>query len=271
MTTYIIQEPTNCPYCGSILERQIENGAHLYCVNSNCPERNLKKLSYFVTKDCMNIDGLSEKTLIKLYNSGAVKHWWDLYNMREEDFRSSGCGEKTSKKIYQELQKSKTNVPVQNILMALGIPMVGKITAETLLKHFKSIEKLQEASLQEIESIEGIGEVCASCVYKYIQENKQELNLLNQLFDTNYKNNNGVAKSASLQGKYLLATGTLQHFTRDSIKQSIVENGGIYCSSVTKKLTYLLVGESPGQNKIKKAEEFKIPMISEEEYLKLIS
>lgn len=270
MTIHIIPEPTKCPYCGSNLERQIENGAHLYCTNPDCPERNLKKLSYFVTKECMNIDGISEKTLTKLWNADLIRHWWDLYDMSEEDFREAGCGEKTSKKIYDELEKSKTNVPAQNILMALGIPMVGKVTAEILLKYFKSIEDLQHASQQEIASVEGVGDVCASCVYNYMQENINELNHLYELFDTRYKSDNKV-KSTSLEGKCILATGTLQHFTRDSIKQSVVENGGIYASGMSKKLTFLIVGEAPGQNKIKKAEELNIPMISEEDYLQMIN
>ena len=269
METITIKEPEFCPYCHSKVKRQIENGAHIYCTNPMCPERAKKKISYFVSKECMNIDGLSEKTIEKLYENNTVSYWWDFYNLTEQDLKNAGCGEKTSKNIYNEFQKSKFAASAANVLLALGIPMVGKVTTKLLLEHFKTIKNIENATLDELNSVDGIGEVCARCIYDYMQYNKQELEYVYKYLQTEYKSDI-ILKNTALEGKIILATGTLKNFSREGIKQSVVENGGKYASSVSKKLSFLIVGDSPGKNKIDKAKELEIPMVSEEEYLNMI-
>ena len=178
-----ISAPTVCPFCGSPVVKQIKDGAHLYCSNKNCKERLLQQLNYFVTKQCMNIDGLSEKTLRKLQAAGLVNHWYDLYSLTFDSCVNAGLGNKTALKLIDELHKSRTSVPAENVLMALGIPMIGKVAAHDLLAEFGSIKEIENAvnSIQADNSnkvnqiIKVIGEAAAQSLISYFKENKEEL------------------------------------------------------------------------------------------------
>ena len=262
-----IEEPKVCPFCGSPVVRILDEGAHLYCSNPNCHERNLAKLNYFVTKECMNIDGLSEKTLRKLRNNLVINKWQDLYNYTFDDFVSAGCGEKTALKIVDELEKSKTEVPAERVLMALGIPSIGKVNAKKLLEEFGSIENINDARFEEIAEI--VGEVAAKNVVDYMNNSADELEAICRLFNTKYESK-AVASGTKLSGLTLLATGTLNNFSREGIKESVLENGGSYASGISKKLDYLIVGSAAGSSKLKKAAELGIKQITEDEYLNLI-
>ena len=265
-----IEEPKVCPFCGSPIVRYLEDGAHLYCSNPQCEERKLQKLNYFVTKQCMNIDGLSEKTLRKLQASKLICEWKDLYEVSEDDLINIGIGEKTSKKIVDEVNKSRTTVNADTVLMALGIPMIGKVTAQKLLEHFGSIQNIENASCEQIANVEGVGNVAAQYVYEYMQSNKTELSYVYKHLNYQYATATTATVSNALAGKVILATGTLQNFTRESIKESIIANGGTYASGVSKKLSFMIVGEGAGASKIKKANELGIKTITETEYLNLI-
>ncbi len=277
-----IIEPKVCPFCGSPIIRQLEEGAHIYCSNLNCSERKVAKLNYFVTKECMNIDGLSEKTLRKIAGPLNINSWYDLYDKTFDDFVAAGCGEKTALKIYNELQDSKTKAPAENVLMALGIPSIGKVNAKKLLETFGSIEEIEKCAkttqvdLTQIVShrkgydiINLIGEVAGQNVVDYMNNNSEELQYVYKYLNTKYVSN-AIASTDKLSGLVILATGTLDNFSRDGIKQSVIENGGTYASGISKKLDYLIVGAAAGSSKLKKAEEFGIKQISEDDYLKMI-
>lgn len=278
-----IIEPAVCPFCGSPIIRQLEDGAHIYCSNSNCSERKVAKLNYFVTKECMNIDGLSEKTLRKLRNTLKIDNWYDLYSYNFDDFVAAGLGEKTALKICTELENSKTKAPAENVLMALGIPSIGKVNAKKLLDAFGSIEEIEriakttQVDLTKIishrngyEIINLIGEVAGQNVVDYMNNNSEELQYVYKYFNTKSSKKES-ATSNKLTGLTILATGTLNNFSRDGIKQSVIENGGTYASGISKKLDYLIVGAAAGSSKLKKAEEFGIKQISEDDYINLIS
>lgn len=278
-----IIEPTVCPFCGSPIVRQLEDGAHIYCSNPDCQERRVAKLNYFVTKECMNIDGLSEKTLRKLRNTLQIDNWYDLYAYTFDDFVSAGLGEKTALKIYTELENSKTKAPAENVLMALGIPSIGKVNAKKLLDTFGSIEeiervaKITQVDLTQVishrkgyEIINLIGEVAGQNVVDYMNNNSEELQYVYKYFNTKASKKE-EASSNKLAGLTILATGTLNNFSREEIKNSVIENGGTYASGISKKLDYLIVGSAAGSSKLKKAEELSIKQISEDDYLKLIS
>lgn len=265
-----ISEPTVCPFCGSPVVRLIGDGAHLYCSNPNCKERKLQKLNYFVTKQCMNIDGLSEKTLRKLQSSGLITEWKDLYMVTYDDLVLAGLGDKTALKIIDEVKKSKTSVSADTVLMALGIPMIGKVTAQKLLEHFISIKNIEIAPISEIAEVEGVGNVAAQYVYDYMHSNQAELFYVYKFLTYEFTKPTTQKASTALDGLTILATGTLDNFTRDSIKQSIIENGGKYASGVSGKLSYLLVGKDAGASKLNKAKALGIKTITEAEYLKLI-
>ena len=278
-----IIEPTVCPFCGSPVIRLLEDGAHIYCSNPNCSERKVAKLNYFVTKECMNIDGLSEKTLRKLRNTLKIDNWYDLYSYTFDDFVAAGLGEKTALKICTELENSKTKAPAENVLMALGIPSIGKVNAKKLLDAFGSIEEIErtakttQVDLTKIishrngyEIINLIGEVAGQNVVDYMNNNSEELQYVYKYFNTKSSKKES-ATSNKLTGLTILATGTLNNFSRDGIKQSVIENGGTYASGISKKLDYLIVGAAAGSSKLKKAEEFGIKQISEDDYINLIS
>ena len=278
-----IIEPTVCPFCGSPVIRLLEDGAHIYCSNPNCSERKVAKLNYFVTKECMNIDGLSEKTLRKLRNTLKIDNWYDLYSYTFDDFVAAGLGEKTALKICTELENSKTKAPAENVLMALGIPSIGKVNAKKLLDTFGSIEEIERnAKATQVdltktishrkgyEIINLIGAAAGHNVVDYMNNDSEELQYVYKYFNTKSSKKES-ATSNKLTGLTILATGTLNNFSRDGIKQSVIENGGTYASGISKKLDYLIVGAAAGSSKLKKAEEFGIKQISEDDYINLIS
>lgn len=278
-----IIEPTVCPFCGSPVIRLLEDGAHIYCSNPNCSERKVAKLNYFVTKECMNIDGLSEKTLRKLRNTLKLDNWYDLYSYTFDDFVAAGLGEKTALKICTELENSKTKAPAENVLMALGIPDIGKVNAKKLLDTFGSIEEIERnAKTTQVdltktishrkgyEIINLIGAAAGHNVVDYMNNDSEELQYVYKYFNTK-SSKKEIAASNKLTGLTILATGTLNNFSRDGIKQSVIENGGTYASGISKKLDYLIVGAAAGSSKLKKAEEFGIKQISEDDYINLIS
>lgn len=278
MSTIKISAPTVCPFCGSPVVKQLKDGAHLYCSNKNCKERLLQQLNYFVTKQCMNIDGLSEKTLRKLQDAGLVNYWYDLYSLTFDSCVNAGLGNKTALKLIDELQKSRTSIPAENVLMALGIPMIGKVAAHDLLTEFGSIKDIENAvnSIQADNSnkvnqiIKVIGEAAAQSLISYFKENKDELQYVYTYLTYNSVASETVSASNKLEGLTILATGTLQNFTRDGIKESIIANGGKYASGVNGKLSFMIVGQAAGSSKIDKANKLGIKMISENEYLNLI-
>lgn len=263
-----IEEPQNCPFCGAKIERRLENGAHLYCSNPNCKERVLQKINYFVSKQCMNIEFISDKTLRALQNNNKLFQWADLYNLKKEDFILSGIGGVMADKILQSIKASIITVPSYRILMALGIPMLGKVSAEKLINYFGSIKNVLEASLEELKCSNSIGNVAANIIYEYIRENYDELLPAITLFKQTNKPKINV--SDKLDSKIFLATGKLNNFSRESIKESIISNGGKYSSGINKSLDYLIVGEKAGQSKLDKAASFNVKIINENEYLKMI-
>lgn len=283
MSTIKISAPTVCPFCGSPVVKQLKDGAHLYCSNKNCKERLLQQLNYFVTKQCMNIDGLSEKTLRKLQDAGLVNYWYDLYSLTFDSCVNAGLGNKTSLKLIDELAKSRTQVPAENVLMALGIPMIGKVAAQELLAEFGSIKEIENAanSVQVDHSkivshgegyaiMKVIGDAAAQSLISYFKDNKEELQHVYAYLTYTSVVNETVSASNKLEGMTILATGTLQNFTRDGIKESVIANGGKYASGVNGKLSFMIVGAAAGSSKIDKANKLGIKMISEEEYLNLI-
>ena len=269
-----IEEPKVCPFCGSPVVRILDEGAHLYCTNPNCSERKVAKLNYFVTKECMNIDGLSEKTLKKLINNLHISDWSELYTLTYSDFIAGGCGEKTALKLVDELAKSRTEVPADRVLMSLGIPMVGKVTAKELLEKYGSFAEIERIAKSNhfSEIPEYIGHEVGKNILKYFRLNdNKDLQNVYKYLQTEYIKSSPTASNNKLAGLTLMATGTLTNFSRDEIKESVIANGGIYASGISKKLDYLIVGDKAGSSKLKKAEELGIKQITEDDYLNFIN
>ena len=268
-----IVAPTVCPYCGCPLSRISEDGVHLYCTNLNCKERVIQKLTYFVRKDCMNIDGLSEKTIRKMYDVVGLRHWTDFYVIAQsDDLENSGeFGTKTITNFKTNIEASKS-VSADRVLCSLGVPMIGKVTSQKIMEHFESFNNLMCASETDISAIEGVGEVAASKLFNYIKKHNDEfISAINILTTTIEKKTIVDSANRPLNGMTVLATGTLSHFKRDEIKQSVIDNGGKYASSVSGKLTFMIVGSDAGKSKIDKAMSLGVKMISEDEYIKMLS
>ena len=262
-----IEEPKVCPFCGSPIVRMIEDGAHLYCSNPDCPERIIAKLNYFVTKECMNIEGLSEKTLRKIVPVLGIKDWSDLYKLTYEDLQRAGCGPIIAANIVKELEKSRTNAKAENVLMSLGILGIGKVNAKKLLENFKSIQNIKDSRLEDIAEV--VGDVAGQNVVDFMKNNKEEIDKVCTYFNTTYVNPVSITGS-KLSGMIILATGTLKNFSREEIKESIIANGGTYASGISKKVTFIIVGEGAGASKLKKVNELGIPKFTEDEYLNMI-
>ena len=263
------EEPTVCPFCGKPLSRKIDGGAHLYCTNKWCEERNVQKLTYFVKKECMNIDGLSEKTIRKLYELGLIANWKDLVLCKEYDLYHAGIGVKMAAKITDEISKSISTLGPERTLISLGIPMIGKVTSKKIIDKYESLSAAVRAVLDGTFSVDGVGEVASKSFCDYVNENMDEIkDAIEYLPDDKVEDESPYG--TALEGLKLLATGTFKTFSREGIKDSVERNGGTYASGVSGKLDYLIVGEKPGSNKIDKANELGIKMISENEYLNMI-
>ena len=297
-----IKTPDVCPFCGSKLIKKDADGAHYYCVNRHCREKNIQRINHFCKKECMNIDGISLKTIRKMYDLGIIETWQDLYSLTYEILVNDGFGEKTAKNIIDQIEKSKSN-PQYRILMSLGIPMIGRVTSRKLIDSFGSINNLKNATLESVSAVDGVGDVAAMEITRYFVENSSEIDNIINLFkksgekkeavkeitaksiipilnvnnivDVNNDSVNSVItekkENHSIVGKRFLATGKLNNFSRQSIMDSVEENGGIYASTIGINLDYLIVGENAGAAKLKRAKELNINMIDENEYINMIS
>lgn len=265
------EEPVVCPFCGGELTKISDEGAHLFCTNKECEERIVQKISYFVKKECMNIDGISEKTIRKMYKSINLRSWQDLMLSSASGAFHYVFGDgKSTENLNNSIRKSMENCYGDRVLCAFGIPMIGKITSQKVMERFKNFDNLVNASLDDILSVEGIGTVAGTKLYEYIRENTQEFEDAKDWFKC-YVEDKPVAEWAPLSGMTILATGTLENFKRDEIKASVIENGGKYASGVSGKLTFMIVGSDAGKSKIDKATALGVKMITEAEYMKMIS
>ncbi len=256
-----VEPPTACPECGTLLT-QPPGEVGRYCPNyRHCPPQIIGRLEHFVSRKAMNIQGLGEKILKKLYQAGLAKTFSDLYRLRSEDLRKiEGFAEKLPEKITAEIQASR-QVPYERVLYALGIRHVGETAAQKLAEAFPSIEALLSASEEEIASVHGLGEVIAKSVRTFLNEPENQLEI-QALREAGLQFERKTRKyEGPLSGKRFLISGTFAGIPREALKNYITEHGGIYASSISKNLDYLVVGEDMGPAKRAKAEALGIQMI----------
>ncbi len=259
-----------CPVCDTPL---VKIGADYFCVqSSNCLPQIKAKIEHFVSRKAMDIEGLGPETIDLLLEKGLIHDVADLYDLKKEDLIPlERLGEKSAENIIKSIEKSK-NQPFEKVLYALGIRHVGETTAKKLARHFKSLDRLMQASKEELEKVGDIGEKIAESIQDFFKD-PENMSIINRLKDKGLKfelTEEELPKSNKLQGKKFVISGTFEHFSRDELKKSIEENGGQNVSSVSKNTDYLLAGEKPGPSKIEKAKNLGIPIISEAEYLEMI-
>ena len=269
----------HCPACGGATEVRIENNVKtLYCVNPYCSAKKVKLFSHYVSRDAMNIDGLSEATLMKMIEQGFLSELNDLYNLeqyKEQIIAMDGFGEKSYNNLMQSIEKSR-NTQLFRFVYGIGILNVGSSNARLLCRHFgNSLENLRGASVEEMTQIDGIGEVIATSVHDYF-ENEHNQKLLEKLLPyLHFEEENvsaGGEQEQSLLDKTFVITGTVEHFAnRKELKEKIESLGGKVTGSVSKKRDYLINNDNmSSSSKNKKAKELGIPVITEEEFLSMI-
>jgi DNA ligase (NAD+) len=263
-----------CPECGTKLVRE-EGEAAYYCPNyKGCPPQIKGRIEHFIQRKAMNIDSLGEKTIEALYDLGLVKSPADLYSLKKEDvFRLDGFKETSTKNLLDGIEKSK-ETPFESVLFAIGIRYVGATVAQKLARHFKSMDKLEEASLEQLLEAPEVGEKIAESVREFFADadNRKEIRKLRAAglnFVSDAKEPEKV--SDNLGGKSFVISGTFEKYERDELKDIIIANGGKVLSGVSAKLDYLLGGEGIGPSKLEKAEKLGVKIISEKDFEKMLS
>lgn len=265
-----IAKPTVCPSCGTTL---IEDGANLFCPNYyGCPEQIDDRITHYCSRNAMNIEGLSEKTVALLRTKLNVKTVADLYKLNSNDLLNlESFKDKKSNNIINSLNKSKAP-KFANFIYALGINGVGEKTAKDLAKHFNTFEKLKQASIEDLTVVNDIGLVIAENIYNFFHDEKQ-LELINELFKQGinivYPENKTVNHDV-FSGKIIVLTGDLQNYKRNELTQILENYGAKVTSSVSSKTNLVIVGENPG-SKFNKAKSLGIQIMYEDELLKNLS
>ncbi len=267
-----IQEPTNCPVCNSELSHE-EGLVALKCHNPLCPEKVKRQIAYFVSRDAMNISGLGDKIVEKFIELGKIKTIVDIYSLkkyREELENLEKMGQKSVDNLINSIESSK-NRDFSKVLYALGIPFVGKFNANLLTKTFKNIENLKNQSIENLLAVKGIGDKVALAVNTFLNDENNwkiitDLQNIGLQFAVDETNSEEVADNP-IKDKNFLATGKLQKYKRNDIKDIILSKGGNYLSAVSKNLDFLIAGEKAG-NKLEKAKKLGIRVLTEEDFEK---
>ena len=265
-----IQEPANCPVCNSKLAHE-EGLVALKCHNPLCPEKVKRQIAYFVSRDAMNISGLGDKIVEKFIELGKIKTIVDIYSLkeyREELENLEKMGQKSVDNLINNIEASK-NRDFSKVLYALGIPFVGKFNANLLTKNFKNIENLKNQSIENLLAVKGIGDKVAIAVNTFLNNENNwkiitDLQNIGLQFAINESDLKEIADNP-IKGKNFLATGKLQKYKRNDIKDIILSKGGNYLSAVSKNLDFLIAGEKAG-SKLEKAEKLGIRVLTEEEF-----
>lgn len=261
--------PKNCPVCKQRAQRRQagkESSVDWYCVNPDCPTKNLRAMEHFVS--AFSIYTIGPKILKRFKDEGLISQVSDLFRLKKEDIQSlERFGEKSAENIVNSIAEHK-QITLPNFIYALGIPHVGEETSFDLAQRFGSIEKIMNAANDELNAIPNIGGVVAGSVFDWF-EKKSNKDLVHDLIKAGVKIENVKIKTTSLTGKSIVVTGTLEKLSREEAKEAVREAGGDWASSVSKNTDYVVVGESPG-SKADKAEKLGVKIIGEKEFLKLL-
>lgn len=272
----IIAQPvtfiTRCPECGAKLVRY-EGEAAYYCPNdAGCPPQIKGRIEHFISRKAMNIDSIGPETVDDFYRHGLVRNVADLYDIEVQQINGDGSRQKSAEKIVNGIEASK-QVPFERVVFALGIRFVGETTARLLARHFKTIDALAAASLQDLLEVEGVGEVIAKSVMTYFR-NPVTMQIVERLrgYGLQMALSEEQMSSATdkLAGKSIVISGVFAHHSRDEYKQMIEQNGGKNVGSISGKTSFILAGENMGPAKLQKAEKLGIQIVDEEAFLKMI-
>ena len=271
-----IEIPHTCPACGGETKIEDENGIRtLVCTNEFCSAKKIKSFSHFVSRDAMNVDGLSEATLQKMIDVGLLNEIYDLFTLKdhkEEILELEGFGEKSYQNLINAINDSKQPA-LANFIYSLGIPNVGLSNAKLICKHFKEdFNAIREADAEDFIAIDQIGPMIAEAMVSYFHTPHNQKILEQLLQYVQFEKKEESKTEQILEGKTFVVTGSLDHFdNRKQLKEEIEQMGGKVTGSVSKKTDYLINNDKMSQSsKNKKAMELNIPILSEEDFLDLI-
>lgn len=265
---------THCPECGSKLIRYEGEAAH-YCPNeTSCPPQIKGKIEHFISRKAMNIDGLGPETVDMFYRLGLIKNTADLYQLTADDIKNlDRMGEKSAENIIKGIEASK-EVSFERVLFALGIRFVGETVAKKIAKSFNDIDELENANLEKLINIDEIGEKIAQSILTYFA-NPLNCELIERLKSTGlqlYRREEDLSGyTDKLAGQSIVISGVFTHHSRDEYKELIEKNGGKNVGSISAKTSFILAGENMGPAKLEKAHKLGIKLMSEDEFLTLIS
>ncbi len=268
--------PEECPVCNGQTEiRQVNDVKSLYCTNPDCQAKRIKSFSLFVSRDALNIDGLSEATLEKFIGAGFIKEFADIFHLEQYEetiTQMEGFGRKSYDNLIQAI-KTASNTTLPRLIYGLGIAGIGLSNAKMLCREFRfDFNKMRHAGEEELTSVSGIGKVLADAwIYYFSQEKNNEM-VDRLLMEVHIKQEAEAEGSRKLEGMVFVITGSVEHFeNRKALQEAIEAQGGKATGSVTSKTTYLINNDTTSNSsKNKKAKELGVPIISEEEFIKLL-
>lgn len=267
--------PSQCPECGSTLIRN-EGEVAFYCPNDEgCPPQIVGKMQHFIGRKAMNIDGVGDETIETFYRHGLVRHISDLYTLKDRAVELKNLdrfGEKSIVNMLNGIEQSK-QMPFEKVLFGLGIRYVGETVARMLAFAIKTIDRLTNATVEELTAIDEIGQRIAESIVEYFRkpEHIRQIALLRS-YGLQFEALESTIKlqSDKFTGKTFVISGVFEGMSRDELKDLIEANGGKMLSSISAKLNYLVAGDNMGPSKLEKAQKLKIPMISQQELLEML-
>lgn len=264
----------NCPECNTPLERKSGEAQH-YCPNYyGCPPQIIGRIQHYISRKAMDIEGLGGETVALLYNAGLIKDFADLYELKKEQIIPlERMAEKSAENLINGIEKSK-EVPFERVLYALGIRYVGETVAKKLAKHYKNIDALAQATLMDLILVDEIGEKIAQSVVDFFSNPDNKI-IIDRLKTYGVRleaiERESTQVSSILEGKTIVVSGKFEHFSRDGIKQTIEDHGGKVGSSISSKTDFVVAGADMGPSKLEKATKLGIQILSEDDFIKMIS
>ena len=273
----IISQPVQfikrCPECGTPLVRY-EGEAAWYCPNdAGCPPQIKGRIEHFIARKAMNIDSLGPETVNEYYQRRIIHNIADLYDIEVQQINGDGSRTKSAQRIVNGIQKSK-EVPFERVVFALGIRFVGETSARLLARHFKSMDALMNAGLEELQEVEGIGEVMAKSIISYFHDPENQT-IIERLrgygLQMALSEEQTIPASDKLAGQSIVISGVVAHHSRDEYKLIIEQNGGKNVGSISGKTSFILAGENMGPSKLEKAQKLGVRIVSEDEFLEMLA
>jgi DNA ligase (NAD+) len=261
--------PDKCPVCGSRVYRE-EGEVAWRCINASCPAQIKERIKHWASRAAMDIEGLGEKIVEQLVDTGLVKSIPDLYRLTKSQLeRLERMGPKSAENLINALERSKKR-PLFRFIFALGIRHVGEYIAQLLAKHFKDIQKLRRVTKEDLLKIEGIGPIVADSIAQFFA-NPENQRMIDELLNLGIEPQSleEKPKSSFFADKTFVITGALERFSRDEAKSIIEERGGKVANTVSSRTDFLIVGKNPG-SKLREAESRKIPILTEEEFYRIL-